>query len=295
MSSSAHGDDDYGDQQTYIVDVASDEDTHTPPISQDAITSSHKSRKSSAASKQDQRSRDAAEQASLLNDHFDRAARSSISTDTTTAVSWLLSREPPTSFLLEESGIPYLAARRGDHALPQVSFLSTSTYPLMWSAWVDYIFSDQDHVQLLDNVGVYYALRSSKCKTITRQKWDLRRLLLRWIKEVHTFLFAWGEATPTLEDVVAILALPMHSNISYKKALAPRNDKEAKMCQVLYDVRELSLQDDAPPGAPKRKGKRHSLKAWQDFWFKLARRSPDLDSLPIKDRITPLHEVAALL
>jgi len=37
----------------------------------------------------------------------------------------------------------------------------------------------------------------------------LRRLVHRWNSATHTFSFAWGEATITLEDVKKILLLPL--------------------------------------------------------------------------------------
>ena len=37
----------------------------------------------------------------------------------------------------------------------------------------------------------------------------LRRLVRRWNSATHTFFFAWGKATITLEDVEKILLLPL--------------------------------------------------------------------------------------
>uniref|UniRef100_A0A2N9INJ2 Aminotransferase-like plant mobile domain-containing protein n=1 Tax=Fagus sylvatica TaxID=28930 RepID=A0A2N9INJ2_FAGSY len=60
---------------------------------------------------------------------------------------------------------------------------------------------------------------SKECCNMFRDTESLRELLRRWCPSTHTFLFSWGELTPTLEDVANHWMLPIlgdHSLSSIK-------------------------------------------------------------------------------
>lgn len=54
------------------------------------------------------------------------------------------------------------------------------------------------------SVGIKKALGCSRIHSITRTHGDLEFLVSRWSMESHTFVVAWGEFTPTVEDVLNI-------------------------------------------------------------------------------------------
>lgn len=44
---------------------------------------------------------------------------------------------------------------------------------------------------------------------VDRKPVDLEFLMSRWSSEMHVFVTAWGEFSPTLEEVAVIVSLPI--------------------------------------------------------------------------------------
>lgn len=78
--------------------------------------------------------------------------------------------------------------------------------------------------------------RNSKM-SIERNSKDLEFLVLRWSIETHTFVASWGEFGPTLEDVVALMSLPLFGDaqVTHFKFM----DKDSK---VRHDALTQFLQ-----------------------------------------------------
>ncbi|KAJ1378776.1 Aminotransferase-like, plant mobile domain [Sesbania bispinosa] len=77
---------------------------------------------------------------------------------------------------------------------------------------------------LRSRVGIADAIKLSPRLGVFRKVDDLEYLVQRWSHTTHTFYTAWGEFTPTLEDVYVLLKLPMFgdcdiSNISVESHL----------------------------------------------------------------------------
>ncbi|KAI3979654.1 hypothetical protein MKX01_013749, partial [Papaver californicum] len=71
----------------------------------------------------------------------------------------------------------------------------------------------------------------------------LVRLVLRWLPEVHTFFFTWGEATPTLEDVAALLPLLIHGFHSFEQTVGDNalRDDDRDLLDILKMARKYFI------------------------------------------------------
>ena len=80
---------------------------------------------------------------------------------------------------------------------------------LGWQSWVDYIVDNPDHKEALENAGIRYSLWIfSKMNQRLPDNETWRAVISRWSADTHTFVTAWGEITPTLEDVCSLFAFP---------------------------------------------------------------------------------------
>jgi hypothetical protein len=78
-----------------------------------------------------------------------------------------------------------------------------------WEAWVDKELADEPFCRLLEQVGVLQAILISRSLNMYRDTESLRQLVRRWCPSSHTFFFAHGELTVTLEDVENHWRLPI--------------------------------------------------------------------------------------
>ncbi|KAB2606211.1 hypothetical protein D8674_005928 [Pyrus ussuriensis x Pyrus communis] len=83
----------------------------------------------------------------------------------------------------------------------------------------------------------------------------LCHMVKRWSTETHTFICAWGEFTPTLEDVANIMHLPITGNIDPFHYVIPLTDADN------YDILKK--------GSPTSPGKAFRFNEWiKHFWQK---------------------------
>uniref|UniRef100_A0A2N9FC47 Aminotransferase-like plant mobile domain-containing protein n=1 Tax=Fagus sylvatica TaxID=28930 RepID=A0A2N9FC47_FAGSY len=78
-----------------------------------------------------------------------------------------------------------------------------------WEAWVDKELADEAFCGLLEQAGVLQAILISRSLNMYRDTESLRQLVRRWCPSTHTFFFAHGELTVTLEDVENHWRLPI--------------------------------------------------------------------------------------
>jgi hypothetical protein len=78
-----------------------------------------------------------------------------------------------------------------------------------WEAWVDKELADETFCGLLEQAGVLQAILISRSLNMYRDTESLRQLVRRWCPSTHTFFFAHGELTVTLEDVENHWRLPI--------------------------------------------------------------------------------------
>ena len=78
-----------------------------------------------------------------------------------------------------------------------------------WSDWAVRIFKDPEYTKMLRVAKVYRPIDISTQldfpKVEDMKLW--RYIISRWSTQTHTFIAAWGEFTPTLEDVYILLKL----------------------------------------------------------------------------------------
>uniref|UniRef100_A0A2N9GZG4 Aminotransferase-like plant mobile domain-containing protein n=1 Tax=Fagus sylvatica TaxID=28930 RepID=A0A2N9GZG4_FAGSY len=70
-----------------------------------------------------------------------------------------------------------------------------------WETWIDHELADEDFYRHLEQVGVLHSILISRSSNMYWDTEDLRQLVQRWCPFTHTFFFAHGELTVTLEDV----------------------------------------------------------------------------------------------
>lgn len=78
-----------------------------------------------------------------------------------------------------------------------------------WDRWVDSELQDIEFVNLLKRSRIYGSVLVSHGLNMKKDIAGLRHLVRRWNSATHTFFFACGKATVTLEDVEKILLLPL--------------------------------------------------------------------------------------
>ncbi|KAK2387266.1 serine/threonine-protein phosphatase 7 long form protein [Trifolium repens] len=75
-----------------------------------------------------------------------------------------------------------------------------------WVRWVDQL--QLKYETLWKKVGIFEAIMSTKCR-ITKYKDLLYGIVEKWCSETNTFVFPFGEATITLEDVMVLGGYPI--------------------------------------------------------------------------------------
>jgi hypothetical protein len=78
-----------------------------------------------------------------------------------------------------------------------------------WESWVDKELADEAFCALLEQAGVLQAILISKSSSMYRDTESLCQMVRRWCSSTHTFFFAHGELTVTLEDVENHWRLPI--------------------------------------------------------------------------------------
>ena len=78
-----------------------------------------------------------------------------------------------------------------------------------WEAWVDKEFADEEFCALLEQAGVLRAILISRSSNMYQDTESLRQMVRRCCPSTHTFFFAHGELTVTLEDIENHWRLPI--------------------------------------------------------------------------------------
>ena len=78
-----------------------------------------------------------------------------------------------------------------------------------WADWIDSELADRGFCDRLEQAGVLRSILISRCSNMYRDTEALRQLVRRWCPSTHTFFFAHGEMTITLEDIENQWLLPI--------------------------------------------------------------------------------------
>lgn len=154
--------------------------------------------------------------------------------------SFILDLEEPILFSFNK--VPSMAVHRGDYYLPLIDLCSTPVTPAIWTYWVEYIISNPSRVSFIKSAGIEDAINASLHREIFRCKRDITRLCCRWAPLIHILFFVWGEETPVLEDVVALMGFPFHDFILIMRQLFSRRWlRRIRSCVHIRSTSKMSL------------------------------------------------------
>jgi hypothetical protein len=102
-----------------------------------------------------------------------------------------------------------------------------------WADWIDSKLADSEFCDRLEQAGVLRSIFISRCSNMYRDTESLRQLVRRWCPPTHTFFFAHGEMTVSLEDIENHWVLPILGDQDPAKLeLSP---EESKIEAILAD------------------------------------------------------------
>ena len=102
-----------------------------------------------------------------------------------------------------------------------------------WADWIDSELADREFCDQLEQAGVLRSIFISRCSNMYRDTESLRQLVRRWCPPTHTFFFAHGEMTVSLEDIENHWVLPILGDQDPTKLeLSP---EESKIEAILAD------------------------------------------------------------
>jgi hypothetical protein len=102
-----------------------------------------------------------------------------------------------------------------------------------WADWIDSELADREFCDWLEQAGVLRSIRILRCSNMYYDTEALRQLMRRWCPSTHTFFFAHGEMTATLEDIENRWLLPILGD--QDPAELELSPKESKIEAVLAD------------------------------------------------------------
>lgn len=97
--------------------------------------------------------------------------------------------------------------------------------------WMDHILSQADMGKFLEDVGVLRPLQYAIQMDVDRSPVDLAFLISRWSSYSHTFIAAWGEFCPSLEDVFMLTGLSTFGDYHTVDAL---DDEGERLLALLH-------------------------------------------------------------
>lgn len=99
--------------------------------------------------------------------------------------------------------------QKGEICWSDVDFEAKSQTNSIFAGWTTKLMAHDIYSEKIISAGIGRALNLSKKLPINRSPMDLEFLISRWSTESHTFVTAWGEFCPTLEDVTVLTSLPV--------------------------------------------------------------------------------------
>ena len=111
--------------------------------------------------------------------------------------------------------ISNLLIQKGDVQPVPINFEFPCVASKDWSYWVDLEILDSGFWDNLRKVGIHWSIIISRSCNMFRESELLREVLRRWYPSTHTFFFAWGELTVTLEDIANHWMLPILGEYSF--------------------------------------------------------------------------------
>ncbi|XP_034571401.1 uncharacterized protein [Setaria viridis] len=128
----------------------------------------------------------------------------------------------------------------------QAEFRGWACVPRRWREWVDKL--RPRHEALWRELGILGAVLASTCR-LRRRKHErgLLQLAAFWSGDTGTFVFPWGEATVTLEDVAALAGLPLLGG-PVRAPVSGQLEKDVASIQAVLAVLNRSKKRNATYG-----------------------------------------------
>lgn len=98
---------------------------------------------------------------------------------------------------------------KGELPLSEVRFMSKTHHHEKFQTWVGIMLGQPGMSRRFQDLGILRAISQARKASVERDPKDLEFLLSRWSTETHSFVTAWGEFGPTLEDVAVLTSLPI--------------------------------------------------------------------------------------
>lgn len=145
---------------------------------------------------------------------------------------------PPRSILrmrVERSELPFSLMR----------FESKARCHDIFNAWAAHVLSQPDMPGFLEELGILRPIQNAMHEDVERNQLDLAFLVSRWSSHSHTFVAAWGEFCPSLEDVAMLTNLPLFGHTLVLDALDGEGvqlveDLRASMSDAKYVTNKLT-------------------------------------------------------
>lgn len=131
-----------------------------------------------------------------------------------------------------------MRVEKGEVCWSDIDFEAKSQTNASFGKWATALMARKEYSGKIVSAGVGRALNLSKNLFINRSPMDFEFLFSRWSTESHTFVTAWGEFCPTLEDVVVLTGLPLFGGAN--TIVMPRSsnlilDKDDKVRLILLN------------------------------------------------------------
>lgn len=115
----------------------------------------------------------------------------------------------------------------------------------IFKAWATHVLSQPDMPGFLEELGILRSIQNAMHEDVERSQVDLSFLVSRWSSHSHTFVAAWGEFSPSLEDVVMLTNLPLFGHTLVVDALDGEGeqlveDLRASMADAKYVTNKLT-------------------------------------------------------
>ncbi|KAH7848653.1 hypothetical protein Vadar_005728 [Vaccinium darrowii] len=126
---------------------------------------------------------------------------------------------------LDPTDVYRFGVERGKYPFFNVAWKSHVQSPRAYKLWVQEILTNPTFAGILESAQVSLAICTSLRANITRGRNWLEVMLSRWWPTTHTFIAAWGEITPTLEDVCYLWNLNLMGEVNPALPLTPEQEK----------------------------------------------------------------------
>jgi hypothetical protein len=149
---------------------------------------------------------------------------------------WLVIREDAAVdvvWALDFREIRDLQIQRNEMLAVPLVFDFQCSRAIEWADWIDSELADRKICDRLEQASVLRSILISRCSNMYRDTEALRQLVWRWCPSTHTFFFAHGEMTVTLEDIENLWLLPILGD--QDPAELELSPEESKIEAVLAD------------------------------------------------------------